>query len=95
MRLPGSQTRRAITVRLLAAVIAGYAVSAMSVAVLASALSRVMGKADAVWIGTMPAFVIYTVAFLYAFGARSAGRAWFVLLGATAFLAALRFTVLA
>lgn len=94
MRLPGSQRRRATVSRILAAILGGYAVSGLFVAALASALSRWVGKADAVWIGTMPAFVIYAAAILYAFTARSAGRAWLVMAAVAAVLAALRFMVL-
>lgn len=60
--------------RILAAIVGGYAFSYAFTAALARLLP--LAAADAVIVATLPAFVIYTGAMLWAFAARSAWRAW-------------------
>jgi len=60
--------------RILAALLGGYLFTYAFTAALARLLP--LGKADAVVVATLPAFLIYTLAILWAFGCRSARRAW-------------------
>ncbi|TLX64023.1 iron transporter [Stutzerimonas nosocomialis] len=60
--------------RILAALLGGYLFTYAFTAALARLLP--LGKADAVVVATLPAFLVYTLAILWAFGCRSARRAW-------------------
>ncbi len=60
--------------RLLAALLGGYLFTYAFTAALARLLPLAPG--DAVIAATLPSFAIYTVAVLWAFGTRSARRAW-------------------
>ncbi|TLX54348.1 iron transporter [Stutzerimonas nosocomialis] len=60
--------------RILAALLGGYLFTYAFTAALARLLP--LGKADAVVVATLPAFLIYTLAILWAFGCRSPRRAW-------------------
>lgn len=57
-----------------AALLGGYAFSYSSTACLARILP--LAPADAVIVATLPAFVFYTLAILWAFASRDALRAW-------------------
>lgn len=76
--------RLAVASRSLAAVIGGYGCAAAFAAALAVALP--LPRSEAVLWGTMLSFVVWSVAALWAFAARSAGRAWLgILLPAAVF----------
>jgi len=68
--------------RLLAASFGGYALTYAFTGTLALLLP--VPRPDAVYISAMIAFLPFALAVLWAFAARSAGRAWVVLLAATA-----------
>lgn len=70
--------RWGIASRVLAACCGGYGVAAVSSSVLALALPHLsaLTRADAVLVATLLSFVIYTVAALWVFRARTALRAW-------------------
>lgn len=63
--------------RTLAAVLGGYVFTYCCTAALARLLP--LAKSDAVVVASLAAFIIYTVVILWAFGCRSAWRAWAVL----------------
>lgn len=73
--------------RILAAALGGYALAYASTGALALLLP--VPRADAVYISATLAFLPYLAAILWAFGARSASRAWTGLLAATAPCAAI------
>ena len=60
-----------------AALLGGYALSYAASACLARILP--LSAADAVIVATLPAFIFYTVAILWAFACRDALRAWALL----------------
>lgn len=60
--------------RIAAALLGGYVFTYAFTAALARLLP--MSKADALIVSSLPAFVVYTLAILWAFGCRSAWRAW-------------------
>lgn len=60
--------------RIVAAILGGYAFTYAFTAALARLLP--MDKNDAVIVATLPAFLIYTLAILWAFGCRSVGKVW-------------------
>ncbi len=70
--------------RILAAVIGGYAVTALFTACLAIGLPLVVlqPRAETVLAATLPAFLILCLAAIWVFAARSARRAWLGLLAA-------------
>lgn len=78
-------TRWAVASRVLAAILGGYAVAYAATAFLAVYLPLI--RADRVTFASLACFAVYTAAILYAFGARSALRAWLVLGGLTLGLA--------
>lgn len=63
-----------VAARATAAIGGGYAVAALSTAVLALALP--LAKADAVLTATMLSFTVYTCAVIWVFAAKTAWRAW-------------------
>ncbi|TBU76539.1 iron transporter [Pseudomonas daroniae] len=65
---------RAVVLRILAAVLGGYAVAYAFNAALARLLP--LAKVDALIVASLLSFAIYTLAILWAFGAASAWRAW-------------------
>lgn len=87
-------SRRSVAARIAAAVLGGYGMAAASVVFLTAALVPVLGKVDAVWLGTMPGALVFAAGIMIAFAARSAWRAWAWLLGIALLLLAIRFTVL-
>ena len=70
--------------RVAAAVVGGYAVSAMAAICLALLLP--MPRADAVLTGAMASFVVYVCAVLWVFSAATAARAWIGLILSAALL---------
>lgn len=60
--------------RVLAAILGGYVFSYALTAALARLLP--LATVDALIVATLPAFVFYTLAVLWAFAARDAWRAW-------------------
>lgn len=65
--------------RVSAAVLGGYGLSYASTAFLSTFLP--MARADRVAVASLLCFAVYTAAVIYVFAARSAARAWIVLLG--------------
>lgn len=63
-----------VFVRLLAAVFGGYALATLLSLVVAGLFP--MPRADAAMTALLLSFAVYTAAILWAFAARSAGRAW-------------------
>jgi hypothetical protein len=72
-KLPSSAPL-AVLSRCLAALLGGYALTYAVTAALARALPT--DPVDAVVIGSLPAFAVYTAAIVWAFASRSATRAW-------------------
>jgi hypothetical protein len=81
----GLRRRLAILSRAVAAVVGGYALA--SVFAVACAVLPPGARADAVLAGMLSSFAIYVGAFLWAFAASSALRAWLGLLLPAALLA--------
>ena len=77
--------RAAVLSRLLAALLGGYALSALLTAVLA--LHLPLEPSEAVLVGTMLSFLVYALAVMWAFAARHALRAWTGLLAPILLLA--------
>ncbi|WP_137818049.1 DUF3649 domain-containing protein [Pseudomonas sp. 2FG] len=80
-----TSTRWAVTSRILAAILGGYALAYAATAFLAVYLPLM--RSDRVVFASLACFAVYTAAILYAFAARSALRVWLVLLGLTALMA--------
>lgn len=78
--------RLGVLARALAAILGGYALASAATVLLS--LSLPLARVDAVAIGTLLSFVVYTCAVLWVFAARSALRAWLGLGLAGALLAA-------
>ncbi|HEY1101941.1 MAG TPA: DUF3649 domain-containing protein [Burkholderiaceae bacterium] len=83
----GLRYRLGVASRALAAIGGGYAVSAALAAVLALYLP--VSRPEAVLTGTLASFLVYAVAVMWVFAARSAARAWMGLLIPGAALGAL------
>ena len=79
-----------IVSRILAAAVGGYGLAYSASGALA--LTLPMARPDAVLVGAMIAFVLYTAAVLWCFAARSAVQAWLGLIGVAAPLALFAFT---
>lgn len=79
--------RGAVLSRLLAALLGGYALSALLTAVLA--LHLPLEPSEAMLVGTMLSFLAYALAVMWAFAARHALRAWTGLLAPILLLAAI------
>lgn len=71
---PHRAPRLALASRAAAAIVGGYALSALAAAVTALALPA--PRAEAVVAGTLLAFVVYPAAVLWVFAAATATRAW-------------------
>lgn len=84
---PGAAGRAGVLARVLAAAVGGYACTVA----LAVFVSRVLpgSRADAVVSAMLGSFAVFVVAVLWAFAARSAGRAWLGLALPAAVLGAL------
>ncbi|RZL03411.1 MAG: DUF3649 domain-containing protein [Rubrivivax sp.] len=82
-----ARDRWAVASRALAAILGGYVVAALSTGALAVYLPG--SRAEATLSATMLSFVVYTVAVIWVFAARSAGRAWLGLAWPAAALGAL------
>ncbi|WP_050463805.1 DUF3649 domain-containing protein [Herbaspirillum autotrophicum] len=70
--------RFAVASRALAAILGGYALTAVAIALLALWLP--MARAEAVLTATLLSFALYAGAVIWVFAARSAWRAWFGIL---------------
>ncbi|MES2026383.1 MAG: DUF3649 domain-containing protein [Pseudomonadota bacterium] len=68
------QYRLGVASRAIAAILGGYAVTALTTAVLSLVLP--MARVDAVMMATLLSFTVYTCAVLWVFAARSAFHAW-------------------
>jgi len=66
--------RFAVASRVLAAILGGYALTAVAIALLALWLP--MARAEAVLTATLLSFALYAGAVIWVFAARSAWRAW-------------------
>jgi len=82
----GLRYRLGVASRALAAILGGYAVSALAATVLALFLPT--SRAEATLTGMLASFVIYTVAVMWVFAARTALRAWAGILAPSAALGA-------
>lgn len=82
---PSWHERIDVLMRVLAAVFGGYVLVSMLTALLSLYLP--MTDSEAVLTATMLSFLAYALAVMWAFAARSAMRAWIVLLALTAALA--------
>lgn len=71
---PALRYRLDVTARVLAAIGGGYALSAVTTALLAVVLP--MTRAEAVITATLLSFVVFCCAVLWVFAARNAWRAW-------------------
>ncbi|NWL78402.1 DUF3649 domain-containing protein [Pseudomonas taiwanensis] len=80
-----TSSRWDVTARVLAAILGGYAAAYAATAFLSVYLPLV--RSDRVVFASLSCFAVYTLAIIYAFAARSAVRAWLVLVGATALMA--------
>lgn len=75
--------RWSVASRALAAIAGGYALTSLIVLLLSLALPWVgVSQAEAVLASTILSFLIYTAIIMAVFHARSAGRAWALLIGA-------------
>lgn len=86
---PVSATRmaatRAVLLRIIGAVLGGYAVSAAVVALLAVGLTRLsMARSEAVVSASLLGFVLYLLVLLWAFSVRSLWRLWAGVVGGSA-----------
>lgn len=66
----------AVASRLLAGSLGGYALAQLLPVALVASLAPALPRADAVLVAMQLSFVVYAVALMAAFAARSAGRAW-------------------
>ncbi|WP_095193848.1 DUF3649 domain-containing protein [Pseudomonas sp. Irchel 3A7] len=78
--------RLAVTSRVLAAVLGGYVITALSSVCLT--LWVPMARAEAVVTGMMSSFVVYLLAVIWCFACRTAWRAWLGLIVPSLLLAA-------
>lgn len=84
----------ALALRVVGAIVGGYAVTALAVAACSAALAHAgMVRSEAVALCAMLGFVFYLVLALWAFSVRSVVRLWLVLGGLAALLAALWWAV--
>ncbi|WP_434057714.1 DUF3649 domain-containing protein [Acidovorax cavernicola] len=74
----GVRYRMGVASRAVAAIAGGYGVAALSAAVLALGLPALfdMARSEAALTGTLASFLVYAVAVMWVFAARSAWRAW-------------------
>ena len=83
-----------LALRVVGAIVGGYAVTALAVAACSAALAQAgMVRSEAVALCAMLGFVFYLVLALWAFSVRSVVRLWLVLGGLAALLAALWWAV--
>jgi hypothetical protein len=75
-RAPSVSYRLAVSSRILAAVLGGYALASACAAGLALLLAVAMPRSEAVLAATMCAWLAYALAIAWCFRARSAWRAW-------------------
>lgn len=74
----GVRYRLAVASRAVAAIAGGYGVAALSAAVLAVCLPAAFGMArsEAAMTGTLASFLVFAIAVMWVFAARTALRAW-------------------
>ena len=74
----GLRYRLGVAARALAAIAGGYGVAALSAAVLALCLPAAFGMArsEAAMTGTLASFIVFALAVMWVFAARTALRAW-------------------
>ena len=85
----GARTLR-IVLRVLGAVVGGYALTALAVAALGAVMAQLaMARAEAVTLAAMLGFVIYLALLLWGFSVKSVTRLWLILMGGAAALASL------
>lgn len=87
----GLRYRLGVASRAVAAIAGGYGVAALCAAALALSLPAAFGMArsEAAMTGTLASFLVFAVAVMWVFAARSAWRAWIGLVIAAAPLGAL------
>ena len=92
----GLRHRLGVASRAVAAIAGGYGVAALSAAVLALCLPAAFGMArsEAAMTGTLASFIVFALAVMWVFAARTAVRAWTGLAVAAAPLAVLLFVLL-
>ncbi|MGJ7566991.1 iron transporter [Variovorax sp. GB1R11] len=92
----GVRHRLGVASRAVAAIAGGYGVAALSAAVLALCLPAAFGMArsEAAMTGTLASFIVFALAVMWVFAARTAVRAWTGLAVAAAPLAVLLFVLL-
>ena len=74
----GVRYRLSVASRAIAAIAGGYGVAALSAAVLALCLPAAFGMArsEAAMTGTLASFIVFALAVMWVFAARTAWRAW-------------------
>ena len=84
----GVRPRIGVALRAVAAIAGGYGVAALSAAVLALCLPAAFGvaRSEAAMAGTLSSFLVFAVAAMWVFAARTAWRAWAGLAVAAALL---------
>lgn len=78
----GLRYRLGVASRAVAAILGGYAVSALAAAALAVALPG--PRVESTLTGMLASFVVYAIAVMWVFAARTAWRAWLGLIAAAA-----------
>lgn len=94
MTLPALPAWLHTALRVVGAIVGGYALTALAVAACSAALANAgMARSEAVALCAMLGFVLFLVLALWACSVRSVGRLYLALTGAAALLAALWWTV--
>lgn len=89
----GARTLR-IVLRVLGAVVGGYALTALAVTALGAVMTQLgMARAEAVTLAAMLGFVIYLALLLWGFSVKSVVRLWLTFAGGAAALAGLLWLV--
>ncbi len=87
---PGKAAALRVTMRLVAALLGGYALTALAVTLAGTLLARLgMAGSEAVVLASMLGFVVYLPLLLWAFSVRSVARLWAVMAAGAAAMAAL------
>lgn len=74
----GARYRLGVAARAIAAILGGYGIAALSAAVLALCLPAAFGvaRSEAAMTGTLASFLVFALAVMWVFAARTALRAW-------------------
>ena len=89
----GARTLR-IGLRVLGAVVGGYALTVLAVAALGAVMAQLgMARAEAVTLAAMLGFVLYLMLLLWGFSGKSVTRLWLTLAGGAAALVGLLWLV--